>query len=325
MSRVTYAQAVSDALREELRRNEKVFLIGEDMGVYGGCFGITRGFLEEFGPERIIDAPISEGGFTGMAVGAAMAGFYPVVEFMFSDFLTCAMDLICNQAAKQRFMLGGQVSVPLVIRTPMGSGTGAAAQHSQSLEAWFCHVPGLKVLAPSTPCDAKGLLKAAIREKDPILFFEHKFLYQMEGEVPEENYLLPIGKADIKRSGKDLTIISYSYTLHKALKAAEMLEQDGVDAEILDLRTLSLLDTDAVISSARKTGRVLVVHESVQDFGVGAEIAAVIAESAAFFHLKQPIKRLGGENMPMPYAEPLEEQAVPQAETVYERAKELLK
>ncbi|MEI6101882.1 MAG: alpha-ketoacid dehydrogenase subunit beta, partial [Eubacteriales bacterium] len=208
MANITLRQAVSDALREEMQRDEKVFMIGEDMGIYGGCFGVTKGFLELFGPDRIMDAPISEHGFTDIAVGAAIAGFRPVVEYMFSDFVTVAMDAIVNQAAKQRFMLGGQVKVPMVIRTPAGSGSGAAAQHSQSLETWFCHVPGLQVVAPSTPYDAKGLLKAAIRNDNPVLFYEHKIGDSVTGEVPEEEYLLPIGKADIKRPGKDITIIS---------------------------------------------------------------------------------------------------------------------
>lgn len=322
MKKMTYAQAISDALREEMRRNDKVFLLGEDIGLHGGCFGITRGFLEEFGAERVMDTPISEGGFTGIAIGAAMAGYRPIVEFMFSDFLACAMDLICNQAAKQRFMMGGQVSVPLVIRAPFGSGTGAAAQHSQSLEAWFCHIPGLKVIAPYTPSDAKGLLKAAIRENNPILFFEHKLLYQIEGEVKEEEYITPIGKAEIKRSGKDLTIISYSHMLKKVEETAYMLERDGIDAEVIDLRTLSPLDSDTVIASVCKTGRALVVHESVQNFGVGAEIAALLAQSEAFYSLKHPIVRYGGENMPVPFSPELEKQAIPQAENIYAKAKE---
>lgn len=325
MAEITYKQAISDALREEMQRDEKVFLIGEDMGVYGGCFGVTKGFLDEFGEDRIIDTPIAENGFTSMAVGAAMAGYRPVVEYMFSDFVTVAMDSIVNQAAKQRFMLGGQVKIPMVIRTPAGSGSGAAAQHSQSLETWFCHVPGLKVIMPSTPYDAKGLLKSAIRDDNPVLFFEHKVGYSVKGEVPEEEYLLPIGKADIKRHGKDLTIISYSYTLHKALKAAEMLEKDGIDAEVLDLRTLSPLDTEAIIASVKKTGRVLITHESVQNYGAGAEVAAVIADSEAFFYLDRPIKRFGGEFLPIPYSPQLEKDAVPQTETIYQCAKELLK
>lgn len=325
MAIITLKQAVSDALAEEMRRDEKVFMIGEDMGVYGGCFGVTKGFLEEFGEDRIIDAPIVENSYTSLAVGAAMAGYRPVVEYMFSDFVTVAMDAIVNQAAKQRFMLGGQVKIPMVIRTPAGSGSGAAAQHSQSLETWFCHVPGLQVIMPSTPYDAKGLLKSAIRNDNPVLFFEHKIGYSVKGEVPEEEYLIPIGKADIKRQGKDLTIISYSYTLHKALKAAEMLEKDGIDAEVLDLRTLSPLDTETIIASVKKTGKVLIVHESVQKHGVGAEVAAVIGDSEAFFHLDRPIRRLGGMFIPIPYSPELEAQAVPQVETIYQAAKDLLK
>jgi pyruvate dehydrogenase E1 component beta subunit len=325
MGEITMKQAISDALLEELRRDEKVFLIGEDMGVYGGCFGVTKGFLAEFGEDRIIDTPIAENAFTSMAVGAAMAGYRPVVEYMFSDFVAVAMDSIVNQAAKQRFMLGGQVKIPMVMRTPMGSGSGAAAQHSQSLETWFCHVPGLKVVAPATAYDAKGLLKSAIRDDNPVLFFEHKIGYSVKGEVPEEEYLLPLGKADIKRKGRDLTIISYSYTLHKALKAAEMLEKDGFDAEVLDLRTLSPLDHETIIASVKKTGRVLITHEAVQNFGVGAEVAAVISDSEAFFYLDRPIKRFGGLFIPIPYSPQLEVDAVPQPETIYECAKELLK
>ena len=325
MSVITFLQAVSDALREEMRENEKVFLLGEDMGVYGGCFGVTRGFLAEFGPDRVIDTPIAENSFSNMAVGAAMAGYRPVVEFMFSDFISVAFDAIVNQAAKQRFMLGGQVQVPVVFRTPAGSGTGAAAQHSQSLEAVLCHVPGLKVIMPSTPYDAKGLLKAAIRDNNPVVFFEHKIAYSVKGEVPDESYVLPIGKADIKRPGKDVTIISYSYTIHKCLEAAKKLEQDGIDAEVLDLRTLSPLDREAIIASVKKTGRVLITHESVQKFGVGAEVAAVIADSEAFFYLDRPIRRYAGEDIPIPYTPDLERMAVPQTDSIYAAVKDLLR
>lgn len=325
MSVITFLQAVSDAIREEMRADEKVFLIGEDMGVYGGCFGVTRGFLEEFGPERIVDTPISENSFSNIAVGAAMAGYRPVVEFMFSDFVTIAFDAIVNQAAKQRFMLGGQVKIPVVFRTPAGSGTGAAAQHSQCLETLFCHIPGLKVVMPSTPYDAKGLLKAAIRDDNPVLFFEHKLGYAIKGEVPEESYTIPIGKADIKRAGRDITIISYSYSIHKCLEAAKLLEKDGIDAEVLDLRTLSPLDTEAIIQSVKKTGRVLIVHEAVQKFGVGAEVASIIADSEAFFYLDRPIRRLGGEDIPIPYPPQLENQVVPQVESIYKAVKELLR
>jgi len=325
MSEITFLQAVSDAIREEMRADEKVFLIGEDMGVYGGCFGVTRGFLEEFGSERIIDTPISENSFSNIAVGAAMAGYRPIVEYMFSDFVTVAFDAIVNQAAKQRFMLGGQVKIPVVFRTPAGSGTGAAAQHSQCLETLFCHIPGLKVVMPSTPYDAKGLLKAAIRDDNPVVFFEHKLGYAIKGEVPEESYTLPIGKADIKRAGRDVSIISYSYTIHKCLEAAKLLEKDGVDAEVLDLRTLSPLDTEAIIQSVKKTGRVLIVHEAVQKFGVGAEVASIIADSEAFFYLDRPIRRLGGEDIPIPYPPQLEKQVVPQVESIYTAVKDLLR
>lgn len=325
MSVITFLQAVSQALREEMQQDEKVFLLGEDMGVYGGCFGVTRGFLEEFGPDRVIDTPISENSFSNIAVGAAMAGYRPVVEFMFSDFITVAFDAIANQAAKQRFMLGGQVKIPVVFRTPAGSGTGAAAQHSQSLETLLCHIPGLKVIMPSTPYDAKGLLKAAIRDNNPVVFFEHKLGYAVKGEVPDESYILPIGKADIKRPGKDVTIISYSYTIHKCLEAAKQLEKDGIDAEVLDLRTLSPLDKEAIIQSVLKTGRVLITHESVQKFGVGAEVAAIIADSEAFFHLDRPVRRLGGEDIPIPYTPDLERMVVPQADTIYAAVKELLR
>ena len=325
MGVITFLQAVSDALREEMRLDEKVFLLGEDMGVYGGCFGATRGFLEEFGLERVMDTPITENSFSNIAVGAAMAGYRPVVEYMFSDFILVAFDAIANQAAKQRFMLGGQVQIPVVFRTPAGSGTGAAAQHSQSLEALLCHIPGIKVIMPSTPYDAKGLLKSAIRENNPVAFFEHKLGYAVKGEVPEEEYLIPIGKADIKRAGKDVTIISYSYTIHKCLEAAKMLEQDGIDAEVLDLRTLSPLDREAIVGSVKKTSRVLITHEAVQKFGVGAEVASIIADSEAFFHLDRPIRRLGGDDIPIPYTPELERLAVPQADTIYAAVKDLMR
>ena len=325
MSVITFLQAVSDALREEMRLDEKVFLLGEDMGVYGGCFGVTRGFLEEFGPERVMDTPITENSFSNIAVGAAMAGYRPVVEYMFSDFILVAFDAIANQAAKQRFMLGGQVQIPVVFRTPAGSGTGAAAQHSQSLEALLCHIPGLKVVMPSTPYDAKGLLKAAIRENNPVAFFEHKLGYAVKGEVPEEPYTIPIDKADIKRPGKDVTIISYSYTIHKCLEAAKMLEKDGIDAEVLDLRTLCPLDKEAIVESVKKTGRVLITHEAVQKFGVGAEVASIIADSEAFYYLDRPIRRFGGEDIPIPYTPELERLAVPQADTIYAAVKDLMR
>lgn len=324
MAVITVKQAIADALREELRRDEKVFLIGEDIGLYGGGFGVTSGLIEEFGESRVMDTPISEEGYTGIAVGAAMMGYRPVVEYIFSDFIMQAMDPIVNQAAKMRYMLGGQVTMPIVFRMPAGAGTGAAAQHSQSIEAWFCHVPGLQVVAPGTPCDAKGLLKSAIRSNTPVLFFEHKLGYHTMGEVPEEEYTIPIGKADVKREGNDLTIISYSHMLQKALEAAEMLEKDGVNAQVLDLRTLSPLDTQAIIDNAKKTGRVLITHEATAECGVGAEVLSVICESDACLSLKKPVKRLGGKAMPVSFTKTIEQAAVPQTEAVYEAAKELL-
>ena len=324
MAVITVKQAIADALREELRRDEKVFLIGEDIGLYGGGFGVTSGLIEEFGESRVMDTPISEEGYTGIAVGAAMMGYRPVVEYIFSVFIMQAMDPIVNQAAKMRYMLGGQVTVPIVFRMPAGAGTGAAAQHSQSIEAWFCHVPGLQVVAPGTPCDAKGLLKSAIRSNTPVLFFEHKLGYHTMGEVPEEEYTIPIGKADVKREGNDLTIISYSHMLQKALEAAEMLEKDGVNAQVLDLRTLSPLDTQAIIDNAKKTGRVLITHEATAECGVGAEVLSVICESDACLSLKKPVKRLGGKAMPVSFTKTIEQAAVPQTEAVYEAAKELL-
>ncbi|MGE5604121.1 MAG: alpha-ketoacid dehydrogenase subunit beta [Bacteroidota bacterium] len=324
MAEITYVQAVAEALREEMKRDENVFLLGEDMGVYGGCFGVTKGFLKEFGEERIMDTPISEAGFTGAAVGAAIMGMRPVVEIMFSDFVTLASDNLVNQAAKIRFMLGGQVKVPMVLRTPAGSGTGAAAQHSQSLEAWMVHIPGLKVVMPSTPYDAKGLLKAAIRDDNPVMFYEHKLLYKTKGEVPEGDYVLPIGKADVKKTGKDVTIIAYSIMVLRALEAANKLAQEGIDVEVVDLRSLSPIDDQTIVASVKKTGKVLIVHEAVKRCGVGAEIAAIIADSEAFYYLDAPIKRLAGLEVPIPYSPSLEKGIVPQVDDIIKSVKELL-
>lgn len=324
MSEITYVQAVADALREEMKRDENVFLLGEDMGIYGGCFGVTKGFLQEFGEERVMDTPISEAGFTGAAVGAAIMGMRPVVEIMFSDFITLTLDNLVNQAAKIRFMLGGQVSVPMVLRTPAGSGTGAAAQHSQSLESWLVHVPGLKVIMPSTPYDAKGLLKTAIRDDNPVIFFEHKLLYRVKGEVPTEDYTIPIGKADIKRTGKDVTIITYAVMVHRALEAAEILSREGIDVEVVDLRSLSPIDHDTIVNSVKKNGKVLIVHEAVKRGGVGAEIAALISDSEAFYYLDAPIKRLAGMEVPIPYSPELEKGVVPQVDDIIKSVRELM-
>ncbi len=324
MSEITYVQAVAAALREEMNRDENVFLLGEDMGVYGGCFGVTKGFIQEFGEDRIMDTPISEAGFTGVAVGAAIMGMRPVVEIMFSDFVTLASDNLVNQAAKIRFMLGGQVKVPMVFRTPAGSGTGAAAQHSQSLEAWMVHIPGLKVVMPSTPYDVKGLLKAAIRDDNPVVFYEHKLLYKMKGEVPDNDYVIPIGKADIKRTGKDITIVTYSFMVHRALEAADKLSQEGIDLEVIDLRSLYPMDIETVVESVKKTGKVIIAHEAVKRGGVGAEVAAQISDSEAFFYLDAPIKRLAGMAVPIPYSPNLEKGVVPQAHDIIKTAKELM-
>ena len=325
MSEITYLQAVRDALTEEMRRDEDVFLIGEDIGVYGGTCGVTEGMIHEFGPERIIETPVSELGYTGIGVGAALTGSRPVVEIMFSDFVTVAFDQIVNQAAKMRFMSGGQIRLPLVIRTPFGAGTGAAAQHSQCPESWFANVPGLKIIAPSNAYDAKGLLKAAIRDDNPIIFFEHKLLYREKGEVPEEEYVLPIGKADIKRAGKDITLISYGRMALFCLKAAEILEKEGIGAEVLDLRTLVPLDSQAIIQSVKKTGRALIVHESAQTGGFGGEIAAVIAGSEAFFNMKAPVERLAGCDYPVAFSQEIEAQMLPDIKKIVEKAKKLVK
>ena len=293
MREITYAEAVKEAMSEEMRRDEKVIFIGEDIGVYGGAFGVSRGMLEEFGEDRVRDTPISEAIIVGCAAGAAATGLRPIAEIMFSDFLTFGMDQLVNQAAKNRFQFGGQAMVPMVVRTPEGSGTGAAEQHSQSPEAWFCNIPGLKVLAPSTPYDAKGLLKTAIRDNNPVLFFEQKLLYRKKGEVPEEEYTVPIGKADIKREGTDVSIITYGRMVQRSLEVAEELESRNISIEVVDLRTLNPLDKETVTASAKKTGRVLVVHEACQTGGFGGEVAAVLADSDAFFYLDAPIKTVG--------------------------------
>lgn len=261
-----------------------------------------------------MNTPISEAGFSGAAIGAAIMGLRPVIEIMFSDFITLTMDNLVNQAAKMRFMLGGQVKVPMVLRTPAGSGTGAAAQHSQSLESWFVHIPGLKVVMPSTPYDAKGLLKAAIRDDNPVLFFEHKLQYKVKGQIPDDDYVIPLGKADIKREGTHVTVVTYSVMVERVLKAAEKLGQEGVSVEVLDLRSLYPLDEKAIISSAKKTGRVVIVHEAVKRCGLGAEISVLITDSEAFPYLDAPIKRVAG--IPIPYCPALEKKVVPQVEDI---------
>ena len=326
MRELTYAQALREAMTLEMRRDEAVFLMGEDIGVYGGAFGVTAGMLEEFGPERVRETPISEAAIVGAAAGAAVTGMRPIAEIMFSDFLTIAMDQLVNQAAKMRYMFGGTAKVPMVVRAPAGSGTGAAAQHCQSPEAWFCNVPGLKVVIPSTPADAKGLLTAAIRDDNPVLFLEQKLLYKTTGPVPEGEYIVPLGKAAVHRTGTDLTIITYGRMLPMCLKAAAELEDlQGISVEVVDPRTLVPLDKETIIASAKKTGRVLIVHEACQTGGFGGELAAVIAESDAFYRLKAPIRRYGGLDVPIPYSPGLEARAVPDMDGVIQRAVELVR
>ena len=325
MGKITYLQAVKDALAEEMRRDEDVFLLGEDIGVYGGTCGVTQGLIEEFGPERLLETPVSELGYTGIGVGAALTGSRPVVEIMFSDFVTVAFDQIVNQAAKMRLMSGGQAKLPVVFRMPFGAGTGAAAQHSQCPESWFANVPGLTIVTPSTPHDVKGLLKSAIRSDGPVVFFEHKLLYKEEGEVPEGDYTLPIGRADIKRAGEDISIFTYSYMTGVCLKAAEQLAQEGIRAEVVDIRTLVPLDKDAVIASVKKTGRALIVHEAPFTGGFGGEIAAVIAGSDAFSALRSPIARVCAADLPMAFSREIERQILPDAGDVADAARELMK
>ncbi len=321
---LSYSEAIREGLRQEMRRDPRVFLLGEDIGVYGGAFNVTGDLIHEFGPQRVLDTPIAEETIAGMAIGAAITGMRPVAEIQFSDFITLASDQLVNQAAKIRFMFGGMTSVPMVLRTPGGSGTGAAAQHSSSLEAWFAHIPGLKVVTPATPHDAKGLLIAAIRDPNPVLIFEHKLLYRTKGPVPEDPYEEPLGKAVVRRAGQHATIIAYSVMVSRALEAAQQLAQEGIDLEVVDVRTLRPLDEATLVESARKTGRVLVVYEAVRTGGFGAEIVARLAESDAFDFLDAPIRRLAGRETPIPYNRQLERSAVPQVEDIVTAARRLV-
>jgi pyruvate dehydrogenase E1 component beta subunit len=311
MPEITYAQAINQALREEMRRDPQVFVMGEDIGLYGGLFRVTQGLLAEFGPERVRDTAISEAGFLGLGIGAAMMGLRPVVELMFMDFALVSADQIINQAAKMRYMSGGQVSVPMVIRAQQGGGRGNGAQHSQSFESWLAQVPGLKVVAPATPKDAKGLLKSAIRDGNPVIFIEHKLLYNTKGEVPEGDYAIPIGKAEVKRDGRDITIVSFSRTLLFALEAAETLSRRGIEAEVIDLRSIEPLDMDTILESVRGTARLLVVQESHTNCGIGAEIISRVYEQSPDA-LVTPARRLGARHVPIPVAQPLEDFVLPQ-------------
>jgi len=321
--KLTYREALNQGLREEMRRDDRVFLIGEDVAYYQGAFKVSKGFLEEFGPRRVVDTPITELGFTGLAVGAAMAGLRPVVEVMTFNFAILALDQIVNHAAKIRYMSGGQVSVPLVIRGPGSAAHQLAAQHSQSLEAWFCHVPGLKVVAPATPHDAKGLLKSAVRDDNPVIFLEAQLLYPSQGEIEEGEHTIPIGEADVKRQGTDVTIIAYSKMLLVALDAAERLAQEGIQAEVVDPRTLRPLDIAALAASAKKTGRVVIVEEGWPFAGLGAQIAESLYRRV-FDYLDGPIVRVTGRDVPMPYARNLEDAAVPDADRVVDAVHKVL-
>ena len=319
---ITFAEAIREALAEEMRRDPHVFIMGEDVAEAGTPFKVLSGLVEEFGTDRVIDTPISEAGITGLGVGAAMTGQRPVVDIMFGDFITLTMDQMVNQAAKVHYMSGGKLKVPMVMRTTLGATRRSAAQHSQSLHAWFSHIPGLKVVIPSTPYDAKGLLKTAIRDDNPVAFFEDKMMYKLKGPVPEEEYTIPFGVADIKRAGADITIVATSSMVQVALGAAKMLAEIGISAEVIDPRTTFPLDKQALIESAKKTSRAMVVDEGYERYGVTAELAAVIADGA-FYYLDAPVKRIGAMDVPIPFSPPLEDATVPTEKTVFEMAKTL--
>ena len=321
--KITVSKAIREGLHEEMVRDDKVFIMGEDMAVMGNVFAITTGFLDEFGPNRVIDTPISEEGFCGMAVGAAMRGMRPVVELMYDDFATVAADPILNQAAKMRYMTGGQASVPMVLRAPMGSGRRNAGQHSQSLENFFCHFPGLKVVAPCSAEDAKGLIKSAIRDDDPVIVLEHKLLYAKKEEIPEEEYLVPIGKAKVKREGKDLTIITWSREVNFSMEAAEKLAAEGIDVEVLDLRTLVPIDWEAIKASVSKTHNVIVVSEEVKRGSYAGEISAQIAEEL-FDELDAPVERVCGLNIVSPFSPVLEDENFPHPDDIVKAVKRVL-
>lgn len=322
---ITYAEAVREAISQAMAEDDSVFMLGEDIGIYGGAFGVSGDLYHKYGPERIRDTPISELGIVGAAVGAALVGMKPIVEIQFSDFTCQAMDQIVNQAAKIHFMLGGAAHVPLVLRAPGGSGTGAAAQHSQSLEAWFAHVPGLKVVMPATPADVKGMLLSAIDDPNPVVFIEHKLLYKTSGEVPEEAYRVPLGKAAVRRTGSDITLVATGVMVSRCLEAATALAEQGVEATVVDVRSLKPFDAETVLSAVSSTGRVLLVQEAVKSGGFMSEVAAVIAESDALYSLLAPIGRLCGLDVPIPYAPQLEKAAVPQIDDIITRSLDLVR
>ncbi len=319
---LTFAQAIREALAEEMRRDARVCIFGEDVAEAGTPFKVLSGLVEEFGTERVVDTPISEAGFTGVAVGAAMTGLRPIVDIMFGDFITLTMDQMVNQAAKVHYMSGGKWKVPMVMRTTLGATRRSAAQHSQSLHAWFSHVPGLKVVLPATPYDAKGLLKTAIRDENPVVFFEDKMMYKLKGPVPQDDYALPFGVADVKRAGEDITLVATSSMVQVALGAASMLQEAGISAEVIDPRTTWPLDEATLIDSVRKTSRAIVLDEGYGRYGVTAEIASVIAEGA-FFDVDAPVKRMGAMHVPIPFSPPLEDLTVPTERSVFEAARAL--
>jgi len=319
---LTIREAIREALAEEMTREPTMFLIGEDIGQPGGCYKVTEGLQRRFGADRVMDTPISEEGFVGIGVGAALTGMRPVVEIMFGDFLTLAMDQIVNQAAKFRYMTGGQAKVPLVLRTTMGAGCAAAAQHSQSLQVWMAHIPGLKVVMPSTPYDAKGLMKTAIRDDNPVIVFEHKMMYGLKGPVPVDEYTVPFGVADVKVEGSDVTVVATSSMVHVAIQAAQMLAEEGISAEVVDPRTLKPLDTETIVRSVKKTSRAVVIDEGYLSYGVTAEIAAIIADEA-FYYLDAPVKRIGAADVPIPFAPALEAATIPTAQVVVDTVKAL--
>lgn len=320
---ISYREALNQAMREEMQRDDRIFLIGEEVGYYQGAFKVSKGFVEEFGPQRVLDTPITEAGFTGLAIGAAMAGLHPIVELMTFNFGILALDQIVNNAAKIRYMSGGQLSVPIVIRGPGSAAHQLGAQHSQSLEAWFCHVPGLKVIAPATPHDAKGLLKSSLRDRNPVIFIEAQLLYGTKGEVGEGDYTIPIGKAEVKRQGQDVTIVAYGKMLLAALEAATVLAGEGISAEIVDPRTLKPLDTETIVTSVKKTGRLVIVEEGWRFAGLGAQIAESVY-SHAFDYLDAPVVRVTGEEVPMPYSRPLEDAAIPDRTRIVAAVRQLL-
>ncbi len=318
-----YRDALKEALAEEMRRDASVFLMGEGIGERGGSYKVTAGLLAEFGPRRVLDTPISEASFTGAGVGAAITGMRPVIEILFIDFVLLVLDQIVNQAAKLRFMTGNQGAVPLVLRTQGGSGNRLAAQHSQSLEAIFYHIPGLKLVMPSTPCDAKGLLKSAIRDDDPVVFIEHKRLYMTKGNVPENDYTIPLGVGDVKRSGRDLTIVAWSHMVSQSLSAAERLSAEGIEVEVIDPRSLVPLDKALILKSVRKTGHLLIVQEAVRRGGVGSDIASIVQEET-FPRPTVPIRILAGLNTPIPYNPRLEDACVPRVDNIVKTVKEMI-